>query len=115
MGASIQDGQRLKGGVSPTVIEPDQELLKMNIDRQGSGLVDHLATRCEFRAQDGSAASMPVSQVSLYCLERAWIGIEGQRRPNVLPIRAEVLQEFEAGRDPVLNAHGHLACEHRIT
>ena len=53
----------------PALVEPCQELLEVDVDRQRSGLVDDLATRGEVRAEHGPAAAMAVAQVALHGFE----------------------------------------------
>src|SRR5438093_7350928 len=62
--APIEDSHRAERRLNPTRVQPPQQLLEVQIDSKGLGLVHHPNSGAEFQNGNGSASTMRVGEPS---------------------------------------------------
>jgi hypothetical protein len=114
-----QDFQGSELRIGAFLIHPSNEVLKMLVDRDGSGFVNKLKSALKSRYENGPAPAMRVACTGRGFHQRATrgsfvFGAEVEEVYDFVPIGSQPFEKLGAIADPILNTGSQTARQHGI-
>src|SRR6266568_1086732 len=114
IGSSIKHLYNMQGEILDELIHPGKQRLEMCIDCQRFRFIDEFEARLEGEDNDTAPLTMGVASSKLHLDQHTWVLPLHQELANVLPVCAEMSEEFDAERDSLINNGHQQTGQHRI-
>src|SRR5216684_3910162 len=97
-----------------SLVEPGQQILKLNINSQRPRFVNDLEAGTKFDNDYGTALTMGIARSDFDFRDGAWIVVGCKQFLYFLPILNQVLNEFHSETHPVIDTGDDLPSQYGI-
>src|SRR5260370_111618 len=114
MSVAIEYFERAKRGMITSLVEPGQQILKLDINSQRSRFVYDLEAGAEFDNDYGTALAMRIARSPFEFRDCSRIVVRCKQFPDVLPILNQVCDKLDTEIHPVIKTRDDLTSQYGI-